>query len=84
MSGGGEPNREAMQTRYPGFEIVPDASGFYKVTTIYKGGPADHDFAKISTGNYIISVNGVPLHSGDNYWKLYGMAPGRKFEFVVN
>jgi tricorn protease len=84
MSGGGEPNREAMQTRYPGFEIVPDASGFYKVTTIYKGGPADHDFAKISSGNFIISVNGVTLHSGDNYWKLYAMAPGRKFEFTVN
>ena len=50
-----------MQTRYPGFEIVPDASGFYKVTTIYKGGPADHDFAKIASGNFIISVNGVPL-----------------------
>jgi tricorn protease len=84
MSGGGEPNREAMQTRYPGFEIVPDASGFYKVTTIYKGGPGDHDFAKIASGNFIISVNGVALHSGDNYWKLYAIAPGRKFEFMVN
>jgi tricorn protease len=84
MSGGGEPNREALQTRYPGFEIVPDASGFYRVTTIYKGGPADRDFAKISTGNFIIAVNGTPLHSGDNYWKLYAMAPGRKFAFLVN
>jgi tricorn protease len=84
MSGGGEANREAMQTRYPGFEIVPDPSGFYKVTTIYKGGPADRDFAKIASGNFIISVNGVALHSGDNYWKLYAMAPGRKFEFMVN
>jgi tricorn protease len=84
MSGGGEPNRDALQTRYPGFEIVPDSSGFFKVTTIYKGGPADHDFVKIGTGNYIIAVNGTPLHSGDNYWKLYNLAPGRKFDFLVN
>jgi tricorn protease len=84
MSGGGDPNREALVTRYPGFEIVPDSSGFYKVTTIYKGGPADHDYVKIASGNYIIAVNGMPLHSGDNYWKYYAMAPGRKFEFMVN
>jgi tricorn protease len=84
MSGGGDPNREALQTRYPGFEIAADASGFFKVTTIYKGGPADHDFVKIAAGNYIIAVNGMPLHSGDNYWKYYSMAPGRKFEFMVN
>ncbi len=84
MSGGGDPNRDALQTRYPGFEIVPDSSGFYKVTTIYKGGPADHDYIKIAPGNYIIAVNGVTLHSGDNYWKYYSMAPGRKFEFLVN
>jgi tricorn protease len=84
MSGGGEPNRDALQTRYPGFEIVPDSSGFYKVTTIYKGGPADHDYVKIATGNFILAVNGTALHSGDNYWKLYSMAPGRKFDFLVN
>ncbi|MFZ0821740.1 MAG: S41 family peptidase [Candidatus Acidiferrales bacterium] len=84
MSGGGDPNRDALQTRYPGFEIAADSSGFYKVTTIYKNGPADHDYVKISQGNYIIAVNGMPLHSGDNYWKYYSMAPGRKFEFMVN
>ncbi len=84
MSGGGTPNRDALQTRYPGFEIVPDSSGFYKVTTIYKGGPADHDYAKIASGDYIIAVNGTQLHSGDNYWKLYAIAPGRKFDFLVN
>jgi tricorn protease len=84
MSGGGDPNREALQTRYPGFEIAADASGFYKVTTVYKGGPADHDYIRIASGNYIVAVNGIPLHSGDNYWKLYSMAPGRKFEFTVN
>ena len=84
MSGGGDPNREALVTRYPGFEIAPDPSGFYKVTTIYRGGPADHDYIKIASGNYIVAVNGAMLHSGDNYWKYYNMAAGRKFEFLVN
>jgi tricorn protease len=84
VSGGGEPDRQAIQTRYPGFEIVPDASGFYKISYIYKNGPADHDYVKVAVGNYIIAVNGWPLHSGENYWKNYNLAAGRKFEFLVN
>jgi tricorn protease len=84
MSGGGEPNRNAMQTRNPGFEIAPDASGFYKVTWIYKDGPADKDFVKVHVGDFILAVNGTPLKSGDNYYRLYNLLPGRKFEFTVN
>ncbi len=84
VSGGGEPDREAIQTRHPGFEIVPDSSGFYKISYIYKNGPADHDYVKVAVGDYIIAVNGSPLHSGDNYWKNYNMTAGRKFELQVN
>lgn len=84
VSGGGEPDRSAIQTRHPGFEIVPDTSGFYKVSYIYKNGPADHDYVKISVGDYIIAVNGRPLHSGENYWKDYNLTAGRKFELLVN
>jgi tricorn protease len=29
-------------------------------------------------------VNDAPLKSGDNYWKHYNLAPGRKLEFTVN
>ena len=39
-----------LQTRYPGFDLVADASGFYKVGHIYKDGPADRDYLKIKEG----------------------------------
>jgi tricorn protease len=84
ISGGGPSDRNAIQTRYPGFEIEPDASGFYKVTHVYKNGPADQDYVKVKAGDFILAVNGAALKSGDNYWRHYNLAPGRKLEFTVN
>ncbi|HYL61184.1 MAG TPA: S41 family peptidase [Candidatus Methylomirabilis sp.] len=81
---GGEQNSEAMQTRYPGFELEADSSGYYKVAFVYKDGPADHDYVRIHPGDYILAVNGEALHAGDNYWRNYDLAPGRKMEFTVN
>jgi tricorn protease len=75
---------DRIQTHYPGFDLAPDASGFYKVTHIYRKGPADHDYVKISSGNYIVAVNGHELKTPENYWKLFNLLPGRKFEFTVN
>ena len=75
---------ERIQTRYPGFDLEADAAGYYKVSYIYKNGPADRDFVKLATGNYILAVNEKPLKTGDNYWKLFNILPGRKFEFLVN
>ena len=84
ISGGGEPNRLAIQTRHPGFELAPDSSGYYKITWIYKDGPADKDYVKLAVGDYVLAVNGQPLKSGDNYWRNFNLAAGRKFEFQVN
>jgi tricorn protease len=78
------PAEERITTRHPGFEMQPDASGYYKVSYIYRKGPADHDYVKLATGNYVLSVNGKALKSGDNYWQLFNVLPGRKFEFMVN
>ncbi|MBI1760175.1 MAG: PD40 domain-containing protein [Acidobacteria bacterium] len=75
---------ERIQTRYPGFDLEADAAGYYKVSYIYKNGPADRDFVKLAAGNYILAVNEKPLKAGDNYWKLFNILPGRKFEFLVN
>jgi len=75
--------REA-QTRYPGFDLATDASGYYKVSYIYRDGPADHEYVKIRKGDYILAVDDVDLKSGDNYWKNFTIAPGRKFKFLVN
>ena len=81
---GGEANPNAIQTRYPGFELAADASGYYKIAYIYKDGPADHDYARVHVGDFILKVNGRELRSGENYWKDYNMAAGRKLEFQVN
>jgi tricorn protease len=80
----GEQTQDRIQTRYPGFELVPDASGVYKVGYIYRKGPADHDYVKIAPGNFVVAVNGKDLKTTDNYWKLFNILPGRKFEFLVN
>src|SRR5439155_12770226 len=87
ISGGGGPGipQERAQTRYPGFDLEPDSdAGYYKVGHIYKKGPADHDYVKLAKGDFILTVNGKPLKTTDNYWKQFNLVPGRKFEFSVN
>ncbi|MBI2946078.1 MAG: PD40 domain-containing protein [Verrucomicrobia bacterium] len=86
VSGGGDPGEgtDRVQTRYPGFDLEPDTSGYYKVSHIYKKGPADHDYVKLAVGNFILTVNGKELKTTDNYWRLFNLLPGRKFEFKVN
>jgi len=74
----------APSTRYPGFELEPDASGFYKVEHVWKGGPADHDYVKLKAGDFILAVNGADLKTTDNYWQHFTMVAGRKFHFLVN
>jgi tricorn protease len=75
---------ERIQTRHPGFELEPDASGYYKVSYIFKKGPADHDYVKLAVGNYVLAVNDKAMKTTDNYWKLFNILPERKFEFLVN
>jgi len=84
ISGGGPAERTAIQTRYPGFEMEPDTSGYYKVSYVYKSGPADRDFVKIKVGDFVLAVDDNPIKAGDNYWKHYNLAAGRKLEFTVN
>jgi tricorn protease len=88
ISGGADPGQgegqERIQTRYPGFELAPQASGHYQVSYIYKKGPADHDYVKLAVGNYVLALNGKELKTTDNYWRRFNLIPGRKFEFTVN
>jgi tricorn protease len=89
ISGGGNlpgqtSNEDRILTRYPGFNMVADASGYYKVESVYKKGPADHDYMKIAPGNFVLAVNGKELKAKDNYWQLFNVLPGKKLEFVLN
>lgn len=72
------------QTRYPGFEMEPDSSGYYKVSYIYKDGPADHDYVGINVGDYVLAIDGHDLKAGDNYWKYLTAVRGEKIFFTVN
>ena len=82
--GGGGGDIQRPQTRHPGFDVVSDASGFYKVGHIYKDGPADRDFLKIREGNYIIALDDRDLKTSDNYWQRFTVAAGTKFHFLMN
>ena len=89
ISGGGNlpgepPAPERIQTRNPGFQMVADSSGYYKVGSITPKGPADFEYVKLAPGNFILAVNEKPLKTTDNYWELFNVLPGRKLEFLVN
>ena len=87
VSGGslpGESRPERVQTRYPGFDLEPDSSGYYRVSYIYHKGPADHDYVKLHVGDLILAVNGKELKTTENYWQDFNLLNGRKFEFTVN
>jgi tricorn protease len=75
---------ERVTTRHPGFELTPDPSGYYKVSRIYPKGPADHEYVKLATGNFILAIDGRELKTKDNYWQLFNVLSGQKFEFLVN
>jgi len=84
VSGGPAASEQSVQTRYPGFDVAADPSGYYKVGHIYKDGPADRDYLKIKEGNFIIAIDERDLKASDNYWQYFTHAPGSKFHFVLN
>src|SRR5262249_35091575 len=84
VSGGPNPMRTTVQTRYPGFDFVSDPSGYYTVGHIYTAGPADHDYLKLQRGNFVIAIDGHELKTAENYWRYLTIAPGSKFHLLVN
>jgi tricorn protease len=84
VTGGPNPMRADTQTRYPGFEVASDPSGYYHVGHIYKNGPADHDYLKIKSGQFIVSVDDHELKTSENYWRYFTLAAGNKFHFLIN
>jgi tricorn protease len=84
VSGGGQNPARTLQTRYPGFDLVADASGYYKVGHIYKDGPADRDHLKIAAGHYVIQIGDHELKTTDNYWQHLTLAAGSKFHLRLN
>ncbi|HEY2413581.1 MAG TPA: S41 family peptidase [Pirellulaceae bacterium] len=64
----GEGNR--LQTVHLGLELTPDnAAGRYKVTHVFQDGPADKDWIKVSTGDYLLAIDGQPIQATDSLWR---------------
>ncbi len=64
------PMPRAYTTRYLGFELEAAAGGKYRVSHLYKDGPADKEWLGISVGDYVLAMDGTDIKAGDNYWKL--------------
>jgi tricorn protease len=85
VSGGpSNDQQDPVTTRYPGFDLESDASGFYRVGHIYRTGPADQGHLELREGQFVVAVNGEPLRTSDNYWRRFTVASGRKFHFLIN
>jgi tricorn protease len=69
----GPPSREmpdAYTTRHAGFELAPD-NGYYRVSHIYRDGPADKEWLDLKKGDYVLAVGSTAIKAGDNYWTLF-------------
>jgi tricorn protease len=84
--GGAGGDSSNVSTGHPGFDLDADsASGRYRVTHVYEGGPADADWIKVSKGDYLISINGKPIKVGDDYFELLNNRRlNRKVAFALN
>jgi tricorn protease len=59
----------AYQTRYLGFDLEP-AGTKYKVSHVYRAGPADKEWIDINVGDYVLAIDGKDVAAGDDYWKI--------------
>jgi tricorn protease len=55
------------QTRFLGFEMVPDKDR-YRVGHIHRDGPADKEWLRLREGDYVLALDGRELKVGENYW----------------
>jgi tricorn protease len=68
----GPPTRQmprAYVTRYIGVELEP-SGGRYKISHVYKNGPADKEWLGLAVGDFVLAIDGQELKAGDNYWKI--------------
>ena len=56
-------------THFLGFELEP-ANGKYKVSHVYRDGPADKEWIDVKVGDYVLAIDGQEIKAGDNYWKI--------------
>ncbi|HEY4306474.1 MAG TPA: S41 family peptidase [Gemmatimonadaceae bacterium] len=57
------------QTHFIGLEMEP-SNAKYRVSHIYRDGPADKDWIDINMGDYVQAIDGQDVKAGDDYWKI--------------
>src|SRR5262245_18475026 len=62
------PMAPTYSTRFLGFEMA--ASGGYRISYIYRDGPADKEWLRLEVGDLVQAIDGQPLTAGVNYWKI--------------
>jgi tricorn protease len=67
------PAERAYQTRYLGFELEP-ADGRYRVSHVYRDGPADREWLDVAVGDYVLAIDGQEVRPPDNYWRILNHA----------
>ncbi len=63
----------AYTTRYLGFEMEPSGT-HYRVSHVYRDGPADKEWIDVNAGDYVQSIDGKDVKAGDDYWKILSEA----------
>jgi tricorn protease len=70
----GPPSRPVAgqyETHFLGFEMEPDeAGGRYRISHIYRDGPADQEWLGLNVGDNVLALDGKELKAPENYWKL--------------
>jgi tricorn protease len=64
---------DTYRARHLGFEMAP-ADGGFRVTHVYRDGPADKEWIDLKVGDYVIALDGRALRPGDNYWQILNHA----------
>jgi tricorn protease len=58
------------QTHYLGVELEEGTGGRYRISHIYRDGPADKEWLDLAKGDYVLAIDNQDLKAGDNYWKI--------------
>ncbi len=67
------PMEDEYETRFLGVELEPDG-GRYRVSHVYRKGPADREWLDIGVGSYVLAIDGQEVRAGDNYWEILNHA----------
>jgi tricorn protease len=67
------PQASGYTSRHLGLELEP-AGARYRISHIYREGPADHEWLGLSVGDYVLAIDGQELQAGDNYWRILNHA----------